>query len=61
MSVAAHESGVVGLDPATRKRREWREPSYWPFVAPAMIVVLAVIIFPWAYTLWMSLHAWKVG
>jgi multiple sugar transport system permease protein len=61
VSVAAHESGAVGLDPATRKPREWREPSYWPFVAPAMIVVLAVIIFPWAYTLWMSLHEWKVG
>jgi multiple sugar transport system permease protein len=41
--------------------RAWREPSYWPFVAPAMIVVLAVIIFPWAYTIWMSLHEWKVG
>src|SRR6267378_378893 len=28
---------------------------------PALIVVLAVIIFPWAYTVWMSLHEWKVG
>src|ERR1700709_1956601 len=26
-----------------------------------MIVVLAVIIFPWVYTIWMSLHEWKVG
>ncbi|WP_398478878.1 carbohydrate ABC transporter permease [Tardiphaga sp.] len=26
-----------------------------------MIVVLAVIVFPWAYTIWMSLHEWKVG
>jgi multiple sugar transport system permease protein len=42
-------------------QREWRPPSYWPFVAPALIVVLAVIIFPWAYTIWMSLHEWKVG
>jgi multiple sugar transport system permease protein len=24
-------------------------------------VVLAVIIFPWAFTVWMSLHEWKVG
>jgi multiple sugar transport system permease protein len=39
----------------------WRPPSYWPFVLPALIVVLAVIIFPWAYTIWMSLHEWKVG
>jgi multiple sugar transport system permease protein len=52
-------SAAVGLNPAAREAR-W-EPSYWPFVAPAMIVVLAVIIFPWAYTIWMSLHEWKVG
>ena len=36
-------------------------PTYWPFVLPAMIVVLAVIIFPWVFTIWMSLHEWKVG
>ena len=43
------------------KKDEWRPISYWPFVLPAMIVVLAVIVFPWAYTIWMSLHEWKVG
>jgi multiple sugar transport system permease protein len=59
--VTAQQSAAVGLDPAAREARAWREPSYWPFVAPAMIVVLAVIIFPWAYTIWMSLHEWKVG
>ena len=48
-SAAAHETGG------------WQPPSYWPFVLPALIVVLAVIIFPWAYTIWMSLHEWKVG
>lgn len=36
-------------------------PSYWPFVVPALIVVLAVIVFPWIFTTWMSLHEWKVG
>ena len=41
--------------------RGWERPSYWPFIAPALMVVLAVIIFPWAYTIWMSLHEWKVG
>lgn len=43
------------------KTDEWRPISYWPFVLPAMIVVMAVIVFPWAYTIWMSLHEWKVG
>jgi multiple sugar transport system permease protein len=42
-------------------QREWRPPSYWPFVLPALIVVLAVIVFPWVFTIWMSLHEWKVG
>ena len=28
---------------------------------PALIVVLAVIMFPWVFTIWMSLHEWKVG
>ena len=36
-------------------------PSYAPFVWPAVIVVGAVIVFPWAFTIWMSLHEWKVG
>ena len=41
--------------------RQWRPPSYWPFVVPALIVVLAVIIFPWLFTIWMSFNEWKVG
>src|ERR1700748_2025273 len=38
-----------------------RPRSYWPFVLPALIVVLAVIVFPWVFTIWMSLQEWKVG
>jgi len=41
--------------------QEWRQPSYWPFVVPALVVVLAVIVFPWVFTIWMSLNEWKVG
>jgi len=41
--------------------REWRPPSYWPFIVPALVVVLAVIIFPWVFTIWMSMNEWKVG
>jgi multiple sugar transport system permease protein len=57
--VAATETAPAGA--AAHEMRGWRPLSYWPFVAPALIVVLAVIIFPWAYTIWMSLHEWKVG
>jgi multiple sugar transport system permease protein len=41
--------------------QELRPRSYWPFVLPALIVVLAVIVFPWVFTIWMSLNEWKVG
>jgi multiple sugar transport system permease protein len=34
---------------------------YWLFAAPAAIVVAAVIVFPWLFTLYMSVHDWKVN
>lgn len=36
-------------------------PNYWPFVIPALVVVAAVIVFPWAFTLWMSAQRWTLG
>jgi multiple sugar transport system permease protein len=33
---------------------------YW-FVAPALIALFAVIVFPWGFTLWMSMFDWKIG
>ena len=41
--------------PATGRR------SYWVFILPALVTVGAVILFPWAFTLWMSVNEWKVG
>lgn len=38
-----------------------RMRSYWPFVLPALLVVGSVIVFPWAFTIWMSLHEWQIG
>lgn len=35
-------------------------PFLW-FIFPAVLVVLAVIVFPWLFTLWMSLFDWKIG
>jgi multiple sugar transport system permease protein len=34
---------------------------YWPFVVPAGVVVAAVIVLPWVFTLVMSVHEWKIG
>jgi len=46
---------------STQDQTELRPPTYWPFVLPALIVVLAIIVFPWLFTIWMSLNEWKVG
>ena len=37
------------------------KPSYWPFVIPALVIVGAVIVFPWVFTLWMSVNEWHLG
>ena len=36
-------------------------PRYWLFSLPAVLVVLAVIVFPWIFTLYMSTQDWKIG
>jgi multiple sugar transport system permease protein len=47
---------------ATRRpRRGHLEGGYFWFIAPAAIVVGAVIVFPWVFTLYMSVHSWKLG
>jgi multiple sugar transport system permease protein len=33
---------------------------YWAFAVPAAAIVLLVILFPWVFTIFMSLHDWKV-
>jgi len=58
---AVVEARTEPADASATPAREWRPPSYWPFVIPALVVVLAVIVFPWAFTIWMSLNEWKVG
>jgi len=58
---AISQAGLAASKTTASPDQEWRRPSYWPFVVPALIVVLAVIIFPWLFTIWMSLHEWKVG
>ncbi len=62
MSSLAESTKVVAGDSVADERlKEWRPPSYWPFVLPALIVVVAIIIFPWVFTVWMSFNEWKVG
>ncbi len=55
------EASPASAAAETAPGQEWRPPSYWPFVIPALVGVLAVIIFPWLFTIWMSFNEWKVG
>jgi len=52
----ARPSRRSAADKAFSKRR-----TYWPFAIPAVAVIVAVIVFPWAFTLWMSLQEWTIG
>lgn len=47
--------------PSTRVRGYARRGKYIRFILPALAVVLAVIVFPWIFTLWMSLNDWQIG
>ena len=38
-----------------------QKSAYCPFIVPAVTVVGSVIVFPWAFTVWMSMHEWTVG
>jgi len=38
-----------------------RRDKYLRFIWPALIVIVAVIIFPWLFTVYMSLHNWGVA
>jgi multiple sugar transport system permease protein len=48
------------LSEAAQRRRRNYARRYWAFAAPAAVVVVAVILFPWLFTLVMSVHDWKV-
>jgi multiple sugar transport system permease protein len=51
--------GPPERNPLVRGRNYARR--YWVFALPAAIVVAAVIVFPWIFTLYMSVHDWKVS
>jgi len=54
------EGGAVTIRPSSaffaRRRRNYRR-----FIIPAVVVVGAVIVFPWMFTVWMSAFDWKIG
>lgn len=44
-----------------RKKGYSRQRVYLWFIVPAIVVIFAVIVFPWIFTLWMSLNDWQIG
>jgi multiple sugar transport system permease protein len=51
-------SNTLGLK---RKKGYSRRGLYAWFSAPAIVAIFAVIVFPWIFTLWMSLNDWRIG
>ena len=60
--MTAADAGVGRRHRVRARRPNAVAPSlrtYLPFILPAVLVVGAVIIFPWAFTGWVSLHDWQ--
>jgi multiple sugar transport system permease protein len=52
---------AIALPPRRARFLARRRRNYYLFIAPALIVVGAVIVFPWLFTLYMSAFDWKIG
>ena len=59
-TLPAHGRAGALAQAAGRRRRNYAR-RYWPFILPAGLVVFAVILFPWIFTLFMSVHDWHIG
>lgn len=53
---------IVGARTAAPPRRGYsRTRVYTLFLLPALLVIFAVIIFPWIFTVYMSFYDWQMG
>jgi multiple sugar transport system permease protein len=59
MSVSVAATGATGARADAPRGGNYAR-RYWAFAVPAAVVVFAVIVFPWLFTLFMSVHDWKV-
>jgi multiple sugar transport system permease protein len=59
-SAPAREAGAAKIAAPPPRRYDFSR-KYWAFALPAVMVILAVIIFPWLFTLYMSTRDWKIG
>ena len=65
MASDATSASTAGVAPSTSavigSRAYARRGRYMRFVVPALVVILAVIVFPWLFTIWMSVHDWHIA
>ena len=53
-------TAATALSRAAAPPRKAYARRYWIFAVPAAAIVFLVILFPWVFTLYMSVHDWKV-
>jgi multiple sugar transport system permease protein len=59
--MAATTAAPAALRAAGRPRAGFIDPKrYLLFALPALAVILAVIVFPWVFTVYMSVHDWNI-
>lgn len=57
MSFATTSAGIQVAAGRSYSRRR----GYVWFIVPGLVVILAVVVFPWVYTIWMSVNNWTIG
>jgi len=64
----ARDEISVGIDGAVSGRSgvfagggQWSRSRYIPFIVPALAITSAVIVFPWLFTVFMSVHDWRIN
>ncbi len=60
MSDESIERGAVPGEMLASRGRGFGH-RYLPFAYPALVITAAVIVFPWVFTIYMSMHDWKIG
>ena len=56
MTVAA-----MRRDGRTEKPLQVGTAKYWWFIGPSVLVIFSIVLFPWLFTIWMSVQEWDPG
>jgi multiple sugar transport system permease protein len=60
--MATEVAGRAGTSPVVVGGRAYaRRGRYLRFLLPALVLIFAVIVFPWLFTIWMSTQDWRIA